>query len=295
LAGGACAGYGLLLDIRNPTRPVRLDQAADANMAYWHSATFSNDGTKVLFTDEWGGGTAPRCRATDRPEWGANALFTIEKSKMVFQGYFKLPAAQTAQENCVAHNGSLVPIPGRDVMVQGWYQGGVSVLDWTDVKRPREIAYFDRGPVDASRLVPAGSWSAYYYNGLIVSSEIERGLDIFELLPSGLLSENELAAARTVTLEYLNTQGQPRFVWPPSFALVRSYLDQLERSNGLAAARIASARSALVRAENLTSGARRTALSRLATEMSAGAAGAGDPQKVRTLASALKSLATAQP
>jgi hypothetical protein len=295
LAGGACAGYGLLLDIRNPTQPVRLDQVADANMAYWHSATFSNDGTKVLFTDEWGGGTAPRCRETDRPEWGANALFTIEKSKMVFQGYFKLPAAQTAQENCVAHNGSLVPIPGRDVMVQGWYQGGVSVLDWTDVKRPREIAYFDRGPVDAARLVPAGSWSAYYYNGIIVSSEIERGLDILELLPSGLLSQNELDAAKTVTMEYLNTQGQPRFVWPPSVALARSYLDQLERSNGLAAARIASVRSSLVRAENLTGVARRTALSRLATEMSAGASGAGDPQKVRTLASALRSLATVQP
>jgi hypothetical protein len=295
LAGGACAGYGLLLDIRDPANPVRLDQVADANMAYWHSATFSNDGRKVLFTDEWGGGTGARCRDTDRPEWGANAIFTIEKQKLVFHSYFKIPAPQTTMENCVAHNGSLIPIPGRDVMVQGWYQGGISVLDWTDVKRPKEIAYFDRGPVDATRLVAAGSWSAYYYNGLIVSSEIARGLDILELVPSGLVSQNELDAAKTVTMDYLNTQGQPRFVWPPSFALARSYLDQLERSHGLEAARIASARSALVRAENLTGAERRRVLTRLASSVGADAAKAADAGKVRTLASAVTALATAKP
>src|SRR5207248_8751610 len=172
LAGGACAGLGLLLDIRDAAHPVRLDAAADSNMSFWHSATFSNDGKKILFTDEWGGGGAPRCRETDKMEWGADALFTIENNKLVFHTYYKMPAAQTAQENCVAHNGSLVPIPGREVMVQSWYQGGLSVFDWTDVDHPKEIAYFDRGPVNATRMISGGSWSAYWYNGIIVSSEI---------------------------------------------------------------------------------------------------------------------------
>ena len=198
LAGGACGGYGLLLDIRDVANPKRIDEAADINMSFWHSATFSNDGTKVLFSDEWGGGSQPRCRDTDKLEWGADALFTIEKNKMHFKSYYKMPAPQTSLENCVAHNGSLIPIPGREVMVQGWYQGGISVFDWTDVAKPKEIAFFDRGPVDATRLVSGGSWSVYWYNGLIVSSEIARGLDIYELLPSGLISQNEIDAAKTV-------------------------------------------------------------------------------------------------
>ena len=168
-------------------------------------------------------------------EWGANALFAIEKGKMQFKSYYKMPAPQTSIENCVAHNGSLIPIPGRDVMVQGWYQGGISVFDWTDVAKPKEIAYFDRGPVDATRLIMGGSWSVYWYNGLIVSSEIARGLDVFELLPSGLISQNELDAAKTVRFDYLNAQEQRKFVWPASFAKARAYLDQLERDNGLAA------------------------------------------------------------
>src|SRR5207253_383614 len=168
LGGGACAGYGFLLDIREAAYPVRIDAVADANMSFWHSATFSNDGKKVLFSDEWGGGGQPRCRATDKMEWGADALFTIENNKLVFHKYYKLPAAQTPQENCVAHNGSLIPIPGRDIMVQGWYQGGISVFDWTDVDHPQEIAFFDRGPVDANRMISGGSWSAYWYNGVIV-------------------------------------------------------------------------------------------------------------------------------
>ena len=233
LAGGACAGLGLLLDIRDAANPVRLDAAADANMSFWHSATFSNDGKKMLFTDEWGGGTQPRCRDTDKLEWGADALFTIENNKLKFHTYYKMPAAQTRQENCVAHNGSLIPIPGREVMVQAWYQGGVSIFDWTDVAHPKEIAYFDRGPIDSTRLVTGGAWSAYWYNGVIVSSEIARGLDIYELVPSGLISENEIAAAKTVKVNYWNTQDQQRFVWPPSFALARAYVDQLERSKGL--------------------------------------------------------------
>ena len=149
LAGGACGGYGLLLDIKDVVNPKRIDQAADINMSFWHSATFSNDGSKILFSDEWGGGSQPRCRDTDKPEWGADALFTIENGKMIFKSYYKMPAAQTSFENCVAHNGSLIPIPGREVMVQGWYQGGISIFDWTDAAKPKEIAYFDRGPLDS--------------------------------------------------------------------------------------------------------------------------------------------------
>jgi hypothetical protein len=294
LAGGACAGLGLLLDIRDAAHPVRIDMAADPNMSFWHSATFSNDGTKVLFTDEWGGGTQPRCRDTDKMEWGADALFTITNNKLQFHSYYKMPAVQTRQENCVAHNGSLIPIPGRDVMVQGWYQGGVSVFDWTDVKNPKEIAYFDRGPIDANRLVTGGSWSAYWYNGVIVSSEIARGLDLFELLPSGLLSENELAAAKTVKVDYWNTQEQQRFVWPTSFALARAYLDQLERSNGLASETIAAARTALSSAERGSGAQRQTELTALASQLNTAAASAGDPTKAQTLAKAVADLANAQ-
>ena len=182
LAGGACGGLGLLLDISDPAKPVRIDEVADANMSFWHSATFNNDGTKLLFSDEWGGGGQPRCRATDKLEWGSDALFTIENKKLKFHSYYKLPAAQSSLENCVAHNGSLIPIPGRDIMVQSWYQGGLSVFDWTDIDHPKEIAYFDRGPVDAGRMMMGGTWSAYWYNGVIVSSEIARGLDIYELV-----------------------------------------------------------------------------------------------------------------
>jgi hypothetical protein len=261
-------------------------------MAFWHSATFSNDGTKVLFTDEWGGGSAPRCRDTDRKEWGADAIFTIERNKLVFQSYYKMPAPQTAQENCVAHNGSLVPVPGRDIKVQGWYQGGVSVFDWTDVKNPQEIAFFDRGPLDADRLVSAGSWSAYWYNGVIVSSEIARGLDIFELLPSGLITQNELDAAKTVRFEYFNTQEQQKFVWPPSFALARAYLDQLERSRGLATASIASTRTALASAERASGQERRTALQRLAAQLTVSQS--SDQAKVRLLVTSVTDLANAR-
>jgi hypothetical protein len=291
LGGGACGGYGLLLDIREVAAPVRIDMAGDPNMAFWHSATFNNDGTKVLFSDEWGGGGGPKCRPTDRPEWGGNALFTIEKNKLVFHSYYKIPGTQTSEENCVAHNGSLIPIPGRDVMVQGFYQGGITVFDWTDVKKPYEIAFFDRGPVDATRLISAGSWSVYWYNGVLVSSEIRRGLDVFELLPSPHLSQNEIDAANTVKLEYLNAQGQPRFVWPPSFALARAYVDQLERNKGLAAARISAVRNDLSSAEKLSGQQRRDALTKLAAQVTGDAAGSSDQAKVRMLAAALKDLA----
>jgi hypothetical protein len=294
LAGGACAGLGLLLDIRDVAHPKRIDFVADKNMSFWHSATFSNDGKKVLFSDEWGGGSAPRCRDTDKPEWGADAIFTIEDNKLQFHSYHKLPAPQTAQENCVAHNGSLIPIPGRDVMVQAWYQGGVSVFDWTDADHPREIAFYDRGPVAAERLAQGGSWSAYWYNGLIVSSEIARGLDLYELLPSPLLSANEIAAAKSVKVTYWNTQDQQKFVWPPSFALARAYLDQLERSKGLAASAIASARTALTTAERRSGAQRKSALTQLASQLNEGAAAAADQAKVRMLATAVADLANAR-
>ncbi|HEX6106903.1 MAG TPA: hypothetical protein VFZ26_15050 [Gemmatimonadales bacterium] len=293
LAGGACEGYGLLLDISDPVKPVRIDQAADANFSYWHSATFNNDGSKILFSDEWGGGSQAKCRATDRKEWGADAIFEIVDRKLEFRSYYKLPAPQTAEEVCVAHNGSLIPIPGRDVMVQAWYQGGVSVFDWTDASNPREIAFFDRGPVDSTRLDSGGPWSVYWYNGVLVSSEIRRGLDILELVPSGFLSRNEIDAARTVHLDYLNVQGQPKFVWPPSFALARAYLDQLERDQGLAEDRIAAAREALQRAED-DEAERAAALIRLAGELDADAGAAADSAKVKTLAQAVRDLAASK-
>jgi hypothetical protein len=294
LAGGACAGYGLLLDIRDPANPKRIDAVSDSNFSYWHSATFNNDGTKILFSDEWGGGGGPKCRATDKREWGADAIFTLAKNKMTFQSYYKMPAAQTAFENCVAHNGSLIPVPGRDIMVQAWYQGGVSVFDWTDPAHPKEIAFFDRGPVDSTKMGDGGSWSAYWYNGYIFSSEISRGLDVFELLPGGQFSQNELDAAKLVRLDFLNVQGQPKLVWPASFVVAGAYLDQLARSNGLSADKLAARRSALARAQKLSGEARRTALTSLASQLSADAGSAVDQAKVRKLAEAVTDLANAQ-
>jgi hypothetical protein len=290
-AGGACEGFGFLMDISNPIQPVRLDAVADSNFSYWHSATFNNDGTKILFSDEWGGGGAPKCRATDKMEWGADAIFTIEDGKMHFQSYYKMPAPQTPLENCVAHNGSLIPIPGRDVMAQAWYQGGISVFEWTDPKHPREIAFFDRGPVDSARMVMAGSWSVYWYNGVLVSSEIARGLDILELTPSEYLSRNEIDAARTVRLDYLNAQGQPKFEWPFSFALARAYVDQLERSRGLGGARIAAIRTELDQAEKASGATRRARLTRVATQLDADARSSRDAGKVRLLTTVVRDLA----
>jgi len=292
LAGGACGGYGLLIDIRDPAHPKRLGAAADSNFSFWHSATFNNDGTKILFSDEWGGGSQPRCRVTDKKEWGADAIFTLDADrKMTFKNYYKMPAPQTSNENCVAHNGSLIPIPGRDVMVQAWYQGGISVFDWTDASHPKEIAYFDRGPMDSTKLVDAGSWSAYWYNGVIVSSEISRGLDIYELQPSGLISQNEIDAAKSVHFDFLNVQDQPKLVWPATFALARAYVDQLERSNGLAAARISAVRQALSSAEKASGAQRRDGLTQLGTQLDSDARGSSDGAKVRMLAAAVTRLA----
>jgi hypothetical protein len=292
LAGGACQGYGILIDIQDPAQPERLYAVADTNFATWHSVTFSNDGGKVLFTDEWGGGTAPRCRETDNPVWGGNAIFEIvDGNRMEFRSYYKMLAAQTEQENCVAHNGSLIPVPGRDIKVQGWYQGGISVFDWTDARNPVEIAFFDRGPIDAEQLVTGGSWSAYWYNGYIYSSEIERGLDVLELLPSGHLTQNEIDAARSVRLEYFNAQEQQRFVWPASFSLARAYVDQLQRSGGLPLDRLTAVRSELARVEPLAGQGRNSALLQLATQLDGDAQRSSDAAKVRTLAGAVRELA----
>ena len=291
LAGGACGGYGLLLDIRDAGNPKRIGAVSDSNFSFWHSATFNNDGSKILFTDEWGGGLQPRCRVTDKPEWGADAIFTLSGSAMAFKNYYKLPVAQTSNENCVAHNGTLIPVPGRDIMAQGWYQGGISVFDWTDPSHPKEIAFFDRGPMDSTKLVGAGSWSAYWYNGYIISSEIARGLDILELKPSALLSQNEIDAAKLIHFDYLNAQDQQKLVWPASFVVAQAYVDQLERSNGLAAARLKATRDALKRAEKASGQKRRAALSQLTTQLNAAAQGSSDQAKVHLLIGVVSDLA----
>ncbi len=293
LAGGACGGYGLLLDISDPANPTRLAAVADSNFSYWHSATFNNDGTTIMFTDEWGGGGLPKCRASDPMEWGANAIFTIEDGDMVFQSYYKMPAPQTSFENCVAHNGSLIPIPGRDIMIQGWYQGGISLIDWTDPANPVEIGFHDRGPSDGTRQGPGGSWSVYWYNGVIVNSEIARGLDIFELVPGEAFTQNEIDAANSVVLTQLNSQGQPIFEWPATFSLAKAYLDQLERWHGMTAPQIAAARAALASAEGASGSARRDALRSLAATLSGHAAGAMDTDKVEMLVDAVERLADA--
>ncbi len=294
LAGGACAGMGLLLDIHDAANPRRIDAVSDSNFSFWHSATFSNDGDALLFSDEWGGGGQAYCRAQDPKDWGGDAIFRVVNGKLVFQSYYKMPAAQTQLENCVAHNGSLIPIPGRTVMVQSWYQGGVSVFDWTDPAHPHEIAFFDRGPNDAHEAVSGGFWSSYWYNGYIVASEIMRGLDVFALQPSGWLTQNEIDAAKTVHFNFLNVQDQPKFVWPPSFALARAYLDQLERDKGMDAGSIASARKALATAEARSGAPRQAALTGLATQLDGDAASAGDQAKVHLLATAVSDLAAAR-
>ena len=250
LAAGACSGNGIVLDIRDPVHPKRLDAVNDPNYSYWHSASFSNDGTKVVFTDEWGGGLGARCRANDPNKWGADAIFRLRNNKLNFASYYKLPAAQGESENCVAHNGSLIPVPGRDIEVQAWYQGGISVMDFTDADHPVEIAYFDRGAIDPNMLVLGGDWSAYWYNGHIYASEIARGLDIFELSPTEFLTQNEIDAAKTVRVAELNVQNQQKIEWPAQLVVAKAYLDQLERSQGLPAAQIASVRKAIESAES---------------------------------------------
>src|ERR1700684_429407 len=222
LAAGACSGNGILLDIKDPVHPKRVDAVNDPNYSYWHSASFSNDGSKVVFTDEWGGGLGARCRPNDPNKWGADAIFRLKNDKLSFVNYYKLPSAQGDTENCVAHNGSLIPVPGRDIEVQAWYQGGISVMDFTDPANPFEIAYFDRGPIDPKVLVLGGFWSAYWYNGYIYGSEIARGLDIFELTPTEALSQNEIDAAKTVQVAYQNVQNQQKIEWPNKLVVAKA-------------------------------------------------------------------------
>ena len=293
IAAGACSGNGILLDITDPANPKRLAEVIDPNFAYWHSATFNNAGTAILFSDEWGGGVAPRCRSTDRLEWGADAIFRLDAQarKLTHAGYFKIPAAQTAQENCVAHNGSLIPVPGRDIMVQSWYQGGISVFDFTDPAKPVEIAYFDRGPVDARRPVLAGFWSAYWYNGLIVGSEIARGLDVFRLLPSEHLTRNEIDAAALVQVGTLNPQHQDRLEWPAAFVVARAYLDLLGRGQGLPKARTTAIGAALASAERASGAARAAQLRTLAAALDRDARAAKDAARVRAMADVVRRLA----
>ncbi len=249
LAAGACSGNGILLDIKDPVHPKRLDAVNDPNYSYWHSASFSNDGSKVIFTDEWGGGLGARCRPNDPNNWGADAIFHLKEEKLSMAAYYKLPAAQGDTKNCVAHNGSLIPVPGRDIEVQAWYQGGISVMDFTDAAHPFEIAYFDRGAIDPKMLVLGGDWSAYWYNGRIYASEIARGLDVFELTPSQFLTQNEIDAAKTVRVPELNVQDQQKIEWPAQFVVARAYLDQLTRSLALPAERIAELQKAMRDAE----------------------------------------------
>ena len=246
IAAGACSGNGIIFDISNPLKPQRIDEVVDTGFAYWHSATFNNDGTKVLFTDEWGGGDRPRCRAYDPLTWGADAIYDIVGGKLEFRSHFKMPAPQKDSENCVAHNGSIVPVPGRDVFVQAWYQGGISVIDFTDSANPFEIAYFDRGPLEEEDLIFGGFWSTYWYQGLIYGTEIVRGLDVLALVPSEHLSQSEIAAAALADQSgVFNPQQQFRVTWPAEPVVARAYLDQLERNEALPAALLAEAGSAL--------------------------------------------------
>jgi hypothetical protein len=291
LAAGACSGNGILLDIHDPANPKRIAQVSDPNFAYWHSATFSNDGRKVVFTDEWGGGTQPRCRATDKPEWGADAIFTLEAGTLSPAGYYKLPVVQTSTENCVAHNGSLIPVPGRDIMAQAWYQGGVSVFDFTDPHHPVEIAFFDRGPMSATELVLGGYWAAYWYNGYLYGSEIGRGLDVFQLRPSEYLSQNEIDAAKLVRFERFNPQDQPMLIWPASFVVARAYLDGLVRSDTSRRSWASGVARDLTRAEGLHGQQQRAVLARLAARLDRDVRGAADAARVRALTAVVRDLA----
>ena len=238
LAAGACSGNGILFDITDPSNPERIDVVTDTGFAYWHSATFNNEGTKILFTDEWGGGGRARCRAWDPLNWGADAIYDIVDEKLEFRSHYKMPAPQLETENCVAHNGSIVPVPGRDIFVQAWYQGGISVIDFTDSANPIEIAYFDRGPIMEEELITGGYWSVYYYEGAIYGTEITRGLDILKLIPSEYLSENEIAAAELAypligSRRIFNPQQQVPMTWPARPVVARAYIDQLLKDKAL--------------------------------------------------------------
>ena len=292
LAAGACSGNGLLLDIKDPVHPKRLDAVNDPNYAYWHSASFSNDGSKVVFTDEWGGGLGARCRPNDPNKWGADAIFRLSNDKLTLASYYKLPAAQGDTENCVAHNGSLIPVPGRDIEVQSWYQGGISIMDFTDAAHPFEIAYFDRGPIDPKMLVLGGDWSAYWYNGYIYGSEISRGLDVFELTPTKFLTQNEIDAAKAVHVAELNVQDQQKIEWPAQLVVAKAYLDQLARSQALPESRIADMKKAIGQAEQSQLSesdiAKLKSMAPFLEQKAGTASSASDSTRLRALAEVLK-------
>ena len=292
LAAGACSGNGILLDIKDPVHPKRVDAVNDPNYSYWHSASFSNDGSKVVFTDEWGGGLGARCRPNDPNKWGADAIFRLKDDKLNFASYYKMPSAQSDTENCVAHNGSLIPVPGRDVEVQAWYQGGVSVMDFTDPDRPMEIAYFDRGPIDPKILILGGDWSAYWYNGYIYGSEIARGLDVFELTPTQNLTQNEIDAAKSVRVTEENVQNQQKIEWPSTLVVAKAYIDQLSRTQALSADKISSLRKAIASAEKSHMNAGKVKkLQGMAPSLERSAASAKSPadaKRMRALADILK-------
>jgi len=296
LAAGACSGNGILLNISDPVHPVRIDAVTDPNYAFWHSANFSNDGTKVLFTDEWGGGGQPRCRATDPMNWGADAIFNLKNGKLTLASYYKMPAPQTDLENCVAHNGSLIPIPGRDVEVQSWYQGGVSIVDFTDITHPIEIGYFDRGPVDGIKHAMGGQWSTYWYNGYIYGSEIARGVDVFKLVPNKYLTQNEIDAATQIQVAELNVQNQQKFAWPANFVTAKAYIDQLSRSNALDAKRLAALNQSIAKVEASPSKKDVAQLHAMAASLDKDADAAKSPAdayRMRALASIMKQSGTA--
>ncbi len=289
LAAGACSGNGILLDIKNPANPVRIDAVNDPNYAFWHSANFSNDASKVLFTDEWGGGGQPRCRETDPMNWGADAIFSLSKGKLTLSSYYKMPAPQTDNENCVAHNGSLVPIPGRDILVQSWYQGGVSMVDFTDATHPMEIGYFDRGPIDPTKHAMGGQWSTYWYNGYIYGSEIARGVDVLRLVPNKFLTQNEIDASNQIHFDELNVQNQPHIEWPKNFIVAKAYLDQLARGNSVSAQRITAMNAAVAKAESSSD---RKELKTMAASLEKDAAKAktvADTNRMKALAAIFKS------
>ena len=322
LLAAACSSHSIIVDISNPEKPVRLSAVTDTNNFQGrHTAGFSNDGSKIIMTDEWGGGTGPMCQAGSIMELGGNTIISLspDGKTQTQRAYFKLPAAQSAEENCVSHNGGLIPVPGRDLYAQGWYQGGVDIMDFTDANHPTEIAYFDRGSINPPPPPPmgdkpqtvelpvaggrgaargggntiGGSWGAYYWNGMIYSSELDRGFDIYELTPSAQLSANEIAAAKLVKLTEYNPQSQPKLVWPPAFVVVRSYLDQLVRNKGLAADRTTAVSTALKAAEAKSGAARGAALTALATKVDGYANTAKDAPRVRMMSDAIKELAAA--
>ncbi len=285
LAAGACSGNGIVLDIKDPVHPKRLYAVTDPNFSFWHSANFSNDGTKLIFTDEWGGGTAPRCRATDPMQWGADTIFDLHKDgSLKLESYFKMPAPQTDTENCVAHNGSIIPIPGRDIMAQAWYQGGASIFDFTDAAHPVEIAYYDRGPLDDKKLVIGGEWSVYWYNGYLYGSEIARGLDVFKLVPSKYLTQNEIDAANQIHFDELNVQNQPQVKWPPTMLTAKAYIDQLARGTSVSADKLAALKAAIDKKDTKTLKAMAASLDK----DSASVTNAKDAERMKAIAAIIK-------